>query len=147
MKSTRLIYAALLLFAVLCLTYAFIGYVLRVSAAGVIQVPAGGNIQAAIDSANCGDTIVLQAGATWDGMPVYRKQCTTNPVIVTTSGTLAQRQSVMADAPQMPRLRALGTGDANAAFKVQAGASGLILDGIDFTDNAGHKAGQRLGRH
>ncbi|HET9787646.1 MAG TPA: hypothetical protein VFP47_10955, partial [Pyrinomonadaceae bacterium] len=33
--------------------------------AGTIVVPAGGNIQAAINTAVCGDTIVLQAGATY----------------------------------------------------------------------------------
>ena len=34
--------------------------------AATIVVPAGGNIQAAINSARYGDTILLQAGGTWD---------------------------------------------------------------------------------
>jgi Putative Ig domain len=32
-----------------------------------ITVPAGGNVQAALNSANCGDTVALQAGATFVG--------------------------------------------------------------------------------
>jgi hypothetical protein len=33
----------------------------------LINVTAGGNVQAALDSANCGDTVLLQAGATFTG--------------------------------------------------------------------------------
>ena len=33
----------------------------------VINVTAGGNVQAALNSANCGDTVLLQAGATFTG--------------------------------------------------------------------------------
>src|SRR5215469_984586 len=32
-----------------------------------ISVPSGGNLQAALDSANCGDTVALRAGATFSG--------------------------------------------------------------------------------
>ena len=32
-----------------------------------ISVPSGGNLQAALNSANCGDTVALQAGATFSG--------------------------------------------------------------------------------
>jgi hypothetical protein len=43
---------------------------------GTISVPAGGNLQAALDSANCGDTIALQAGATYAGVFTFpAKNC------------------------------------------------------------------------
>jgi len=38
------------------------------SPGNTINVPAGGDFQAALNSANCGDTIQLQAGATYTGM-------------------------------------------------------------------------------
>lgn len=34
---------------------------------GVCVVPAGGDLQAALDQASCGDTIKLQDGASWRG--------------------------------------------------------------------------------
>jgi len=37
------------------------------ASAATLTVNAGGNLQAAIDAAHPGDTIVLQAGATFDG--------------------------------------------------------------------------------
>src|SRR5208337_5324989 len=41
-----------------------------------ISVPAGGNLQAALNSANCGDTIALQAGATYTGLFTFpAKSC------------------------------------------------------------------------
>jgi len=36
----------------------------------VITVDAGGDLQAALNSASCGDTIKLQAGATFTGIPI-----------------------------------------------------------------------------
>src|SRR5208337_3354837 len=41
-----------------------------------ISVPTGGNLQAALNSANCGDTIALQAGATYTGLFTFpAKSC------------------------------------------------------------------------
>lgn len=128
-------------FSCLLITLAFVGLPLVTSAMmqpRIINVPAGGDIQTAINSANCGDRIVLQAGAVWDGQQVFNKTCGSNPITLTTSGLLNQRRVTLADAAQMPRLRALG-GDANAAIKLAAGSSGLTIDGIDFVDNAGTK--------
>ena len=49
----------------LCLALAL--FLPRPSAAATISVPAGGNLQAAIDAAKPGDVIELAAGATFDG--------------------------------------------------------------------------------
>ena len=53
----------------------------------IIPVAAGGDFQAALDSANCGDTITLQAGATFSGKFSFpQKTCDdTHWVIVRTS--------------------------------------------------------------
>src|SRR5882672_8206520 len=44
----------------------FCGITYQVGAATIV-VPSGGDFQAAINALNCGDTIVLQAGATFAG--------------------------------------------------------------------------------
>jgi hypothetical protein len=53
----------------------------------VTLVPKGGNLQAALNSANCGDTIQLQAGATFTGLFTFpAKSCNdSNWIIVRTS--------------------------------------------------------------
>lgn len=53
----------------------------------VTLVPQGGNLQTALDSANCGDTIQLQAAATFTGVFTFpAKSCTDNSwIIVRTS--------------------------------------------------------------
>jgi Putative Ig domain len=53
----------------------------------VTLVPKGGDLQTALDSANCGDTIQLQAGATFTGVFTFpAKSCTdSNWIIVRTS--------------------------------------------------------------
>ncbi len=41
-----------------------------------VTVPAGGDLQAALNNANCGDTIAIQAGATFSGLYTFpAKQC------------------------------------------------------------------------
>jgi hypothetical protein len=42
-----------------------------------------------------------------------------------------------ADAPNMARVRTLGTADRNAAFKTARNAGWWVLDGLEITDNAG----------
>jgi hypothetical protein len=54
------------------------------AAADVIRVPAGGNLQAAFDSAASGDTIVLQAGATYSGNFSLRARPMTAPLVIRT---------------------------------------------------------------
>lgn len=53
----------------------------------VTLVPAGGNLQTALDDANCGDTIQLQAGATFTGIFTFpAKNCSNSDwIIVRTS--------------------------------------------------------------
>ena len=48
------------------------------ASAATIAVPVGGDLQAAINAANCGDEIILQAGATFAGNFIlrYKGPCT-----------------------------------------------------------------------
>jgi hypothetical protein len=57
-----------------------------VSTGGVVTVNAGGDLQAAIDNAQPGDTIVLQAGATFTGNFVLPAKSGSSYVTITSSG-------------------------------------------------------------
>jgi len=81
--------------------------------AATIVVPAGGNIQAAINTALCGDTIVLQAGATYLApadfvaytLPV--KPCTDSTYVTIRSSVAAPADGTrvtLADRANMPKL-------------------------------------------
>ncbi len=56
--------------------------------AGALTVPAGGDLQAAIDGARPGDTIFLDPGATYVGNFVLhaRQSSDTRPTVLRTSG-------------------------------------------------------------
>jgi hypothetical protein len=59
-------------------------------ASQVIKVPAGGNLQAAIDRARSGDTIELEAGATYRGAFKLPKKTGSSFITIRTSATDAQ---------------------------------------------------------
>lgn len=100
-----------------------------------IAVPAGGDVGAAIKTGLCGDRIRAQAGATWDTPSpyVYDKKCgPESEFTITTAGTLPNMRIVPAHVTTMPRFR---TTSGNAVFQSAPNASGLILDGLEITDN------------
>jgi hypothetical protein len=112
----------------------------RALAAGInaSEVRAGGNLQAAINSARCGEVIALQAGGTWDGTyTLPNRNCSqSTPITIRSSdgASLPAGRVAAGDAVHMPRIRALANG---AAFQAAAGAGWWILDGLEITDNAG----------
>src|SRR5262245_51598557 len=53
-------------FPVLLFLFLIVGFAGSTARAGTIVVPAGGDVQAALNAANFGDTIILQAGATYN---------------------------------------------------------------------------------
>jgi hypothetical protein len=77
----------------------------------VIAVGAGGNLQAAITSAHCGDTIKLAAGATFNapstGFVLQNKGCNGTWIVITTDSAslpAAGTRVSPADAVSMPKL-------------------------------------------
>ena len=78
--------------------------------AAEIVVPAGGDLQAAMNNAQCGDTIVVAANGTFtaptDGF-VARTKCAGSSITVSTSGLTnlpAGKRVEMSDAPNMAKI-------------------------------------------
>src|SRR5260370_41083996 len=96
----------------------------QAASAGTIVVPDGGDLQAALNAAQWGDSVVLQAGATWDGeFRLPNRNCTAStPIRIGSSAqaSLPNGRVGPADATNMPRIRALGTGVTGSAFIMAA---------------------------
>ncbi|HYG82728.1 MAG TPA: hypothetical protein VD861_20195 [Pyrinomonadaceae bacterium] len=114
--------------------------------AATITVPAGGDLQAAIDAARPGDTIVLEAGATYVGpftLPDKGEGAGTEADYITIeSSALGQlpggARVTPAQASLMPRLLArnyAGLGYGPAVIRTQARAHHYKLVGLDITSD------------
>lgn len=114
----------------------FLLFVPATHAQTTIVVPAGGNIQAAINASQCGDVIKITAGASWDNSSPYNvpnKGCgASNPIRIATTATLPLAEVSPSSAASMPRLRATGGG---GVFQTAANAGYWIFDGLEVTDN------------
>lgn len=99
--------------------------------AAVIQVPAGGNLQAALNQAQPGDTIVLQAGAKFVGQ--FKFPAKAGMVTLTSSGPLPDRRITPGDAPL---LATIASGTTMMAFDLYD-AKNWTIDGMRFEGNTG----------
>ena len=110
----------------------------------LFELGAGGDLQGAINAAQCGDSIVLQSGATWDGsFTLPGKGCSAgSPIAIRSSAGAALPLGRVgpADVSNMPRIRSLGGGNYGAAFQTAANAGWWVLDGLEITDNAARTA-------
>src|ERR1043165_8587728 len=100
--------------------------------AATITVPRGGDMQAAIKAANCGDTIIGEAGATYAVNATFSKPCTVDITIQSSR------------APDLPAGMRVGPGQssllvkfvsvvpAEPVIKTSAGASHYKLIGIEM---------------
>ncbi|MBX4189037.1 hypothetical protein KW785_00395 [Candidatus Parcubacteria bacterium] len=100
-----------------------------------INVASGGNLQAALDTAQPGDTIVLQAGATYTGNFILRNKSNPNNqwIVIKSNGTLPPegRRVTPANAGQLAKLQT-GVNYANAVA-TQPGANYYRLIGLEIT--------------
>jgi len=98
-----------------------------------IHVPAGGNLQAAINAAQPGDTIELEAGAVFSGNFTLPRKSTTGWIHIQSSGyaTLPEpgRRASPLDASSMPRIVTPNTAP---VFKTQPGASQYRFVGLNI---------------
>ena len=97
-----------------------------------IHVPAGGNLQAAINAAQPGDTIELEAGAVFTGNFTLPRKSTAGWIHIQSSSyaTLPEpgRRVTPLDAPSMPRIE---TPNNSPVFRTQPGASQYRLVGLN----------------
>ena len=79
--------------------------------AATISVAPGGDVQSAVNTAKCGDTVVLTAGARYvlGELSLPAKTC---PVTLTSSAPLPERRIESADAPLLPILASGNNGHA-----------------------------------
>ena len=132
----------------LAIITSFVGFPLLTSwmtQPNIINVKAGDDFRAALDSPNCGDTIIVDSTATFtvskEGFPFVlrnRGQCASNPIIIRTSnlaGIPAEGQRISpSHAVAMPKLV---SNVSTAVLEAEAGANGYKLIGLNFT-NAGN---------
>jgi hypothetical protein len=122
----------------------YLNTMMPVTSGATIEVPAGGSIQAAVDQAQPGDTIVLQAGATYSLAPntsvmLRNKPCSFNDV---SKCTIVIRTSQMSGLPPegtrvnpaihtaaMPKILINGV---SPAFAADAGAQHYRLVGLEI---------------
>jgi Putative Ig domain len=112
----------------------------------IVTVNAGGNLQNALNAANCGDTILLQAGATFGGFFTFpAKACDSSHwIIIRTSapdsslppeGTrLTPCYAGIASLPGRPALNCSSTHNVLAKISMPAGGSGPLV----FEPGANH---------
>jgi len=99
-----------------------------------LTVPAGGDLQAALDAAQRGDEIVLEAGASYVGSFTLPAKPGSGWIVVRSSamGSLpgAGQRVSPADSPAMPKIVTAGT---TAAIATAPGASHYRLMGLEIT--------------
>jgi hypothetical protein len=109
-----------------------------------IRVNAGGDLQAALNSAQPGDEIVVQAGATFTGPFTLPVKSGSGWITVRSSGTLpaAGTRVKPSDAAQMPKL--VSQYPMEPVIQTAAGAHHYRLVGLELTANAGATLGGTL---
>ncbi|HUK32920.1 MAG TPA: hypothetical protein VLV86_03355, partial [Vicinamibacterales bacterium] len=105
---------------------------------GVVTVNAGGDLQAALNNAQPGDTIVLQAGATFTGNFVLPAKSGSAYVTITSSGDLAQLPGSNAriDPSNAPLLAKLKSPNSAPAIATAPFAHHYQLQLLEFLANA-----------
>jgi hypothetical protein len=106
--------------------------------ADVIPVPAGGNLQAAIDAAQGGDVIQLEPGATYIGNFVLRnKPGVTTPIVIRSAAPDSSLpgpgvRMTPLYAPLLPKIR---SANSMASLRTAAGAHHWTLQLLEFQAN------------
>ena len=110
--------------------------------AATTTVPSGGNLQAALNAAQPGDTILLQAGATWTGNYILPVKSGTGVITIRSSASdsvlpAAGVRVSPADASHLARIRSTANG---AALKTSGAASNWRLMFLEFAPSASNSS-------
>ena len=118
----------------LCLAFAL--FLPRSSSAATISVPAGGNLQAAIDAAKPGDVIELAAGATFNGpfklRPKVGMSATSRITIRTAPSSGHPAAGVRVVPGHAPLLANIRSTTAGPAMRIEPGASYWTILLLEF---------------
>jgi hypothetical protein len=101
----------------------------------VIDVPAGGNLQQAINQVQPGGTIRLTAGATYVGNFTLPAKNGSSHVVITTGGATLPPPGTRIDPSYKPRLARIRSPNTNSALVTAAGASYYRIVGVAFEAN------------
>jgi len=114
------------------------GLAIGTASAANIVVPAGGNLQSALNSAHSGDTVTLTAGATYTGHFTLPANPGPNPITIQSSA-LSQLpgSGQRVDKSQSAQMPKLVTPDSAAVLVITAGANYYQFVGIEFTVTRG----------
>jgi hypothetical protein len=107
------------------------------SAGTIWAVHPGMNFQTVLNSANCGDAIVLDAGATFSGnFQVPTRPCS-GQILVTSSAIASLQAGVQVQQFQAEYMPTISTPNAGSVLNFAPGASNWYFAGINFTVASG----------
>ncbi len=119
------------------------------TAARVITVPAGGDAQAAVKAAQCGDTVVLAAGQTFQALTMPVMTCH-RWTTVRVSGELPERRVGPADAWQLATVPSLSIGDGTSYWRIigiRVAPSQNMYGAIRLGNADGHASIESIAHH
>ena len=102
----------------------------------IIKVPPGGNLQAAVDRANSGDIIELQAGAAYTGEIILPNKPLTDFVTIRSSAADRLPEGKRVGPAQADLMAKILARDEKAAVTTAAGAHHYRFVGIEFMPNS-----------
>ena len=101
----------------------------------VIDVPAGGSLQAALNQVQPGGTVRLAAGATYVGSFTLPAKGGTDYILITTGGTTLPPPGTRIGPSYKPRLATIRSASTSSALATAAGASYYRIVGVAFEAN------------
>ena len=139
-RGTRLTFTGALLAAVLsggaALQIAAIDASLAAQTPGqVIDVPAGGNLQQALNQVQPGGTVRLAAGATFVGSFTLPAKGGTDYIVITTAGSALPGPGMRTNASYKPQLATIKSASTSSALATAAGASYYRIVNVAFEAN------------
>jgi hypothetical protein len=106
-------------------------------AGSVINVPAGGNLQSALDAVQPGGTIRLASGATYVGNFRLPAKGGESYITITTGGVTLPPPGTRIDPSYAPRLATIRSSNGSAALRTNNRASHYRVVGVAFEANVG----------